>query len=397
MNHSVFRVSSVVSASVSLFLQMRPFSRILAVVAPLALVACATVGPPKPPSLELPRPPSDLRAVRKGDKVTLTWTIPTLTTDRETARNLGPTRICRGVESELTQCGTPVGEVAATRAAGSRSTKRTTTFTDTLSSSLQSSGPFFRYAVEVLNQDGHSAGLSNRVRVLSAGALPPFPDFAAEVTGQGVRITWTPPAVIESASGFRHLFRIYRGQEGSATAEKIANLDLDRCGRANPEASTASAEGEQPAEVCPASYLDQTFEWEKTYYYHGTVVTVVVENGKPVSEVEGDDTPEIKVFADDIFPPAVPSGLQVVFSGPGQAPFMDLIWAPVADVDLDGYDVYRHEEGAAPVKINAQLVKAPAYRDASVISGKTYWYSVSAVDVRGNESARSEESSERVP
>jgi fibronectin type 3 domain-containing protein len=49
------------------------------------------------------------------------------------------------------------------------------------------------------------------------------------------------------------------------------------------------------------------------------------------------------------------------------------------------------------IKINSDLVKSPAYRDSEVKSGKTYTYSVSAVDVRGNESARSEETSEPVP
>jgi len=89
--------------------------------------------------------------------------------------------------------------------------------------------------------------------------------------------------------------------------------------------------------------------------------------------------------------------LQAVFSGPGQQPFIDLIWAPVADADLDGYNIYRHEEGSAPVKLNAGLVKMPAFRDAQVVSGNTYSYSVSAVDLRGNESARSGEASESVP
>ena len=50
-----------------------------------------------------------------------------------------------------------------------------------------------------------------------------------------------------------------------------------------------------------------------------------------------------------------------------------------------------------PVKINSELVKAPAFRDMKVASGRTYVYSVSAVDVRGNESARSQEASEAVP
>jgi fibronectin type 3 domain-containing protein len=86
-----------------------------------------------------------------------------------------------------------------------------------------------------------------------------------------------------------------------------------------------------------------------------------------------------------------------VSSGPGQKTFIDLVWAPVTDVDLDGYNVYRHEEGLPPVKVNTALVKSPAYRDAVVISGKSYMYSVSAVDVRGNESTRSEEAGETVP
>jgi hypothetical protein len=45
----------------------------------------------------------------------------------------------------------------------------------------------------------------------------------------------------------------------------------------------------------------------------------------------------------------------------------------------------------APVKLNSELVKSPSYRDIAVTSGKTYTYSVSAVDVRGNESQRSED------
>jgi len=36
----------------------------------LLFTACATMGPPQPPSLELAKPPTDLRAVRKGDRVT---------------------------------------------------------------------------------------------------------------------------------------------------------------------------------------------------------------------------------------------------------------------------------------------------------------------------------------
>ena len=113
--------------------------------------------------------------------------------------------------------------------------------------------------------------------------------------------------------------------------------------------------------------------------------------------MEGEDSAELKVFAHDIFPPAVPSGLEAVASGVGQPPFVDLIWAPNTDADLAGYNIYRHEDGAPPVKVNSEVVKTPVFRDTTVVGGKKYFYSVAAVDLRGNESARSEEASETVP
>src|SRR5207302_1087146 len=142
----------------------------LAVSATFMLAACATIGPPQPPSLELPKPPTDLRATRKGDKVLLTWTIPTLTTDRQTVRSLGATRICRGLEKVLTSCA-PVGEAAPPQNMAeirkSTGKKVATSYADTLPSELERDNPlgYVTYAVEVRNASGRSAGLSNQVQV----------------------------------------------------------------------------------------------------------------------------------------------------------------------------------------------------------------------------------------
>ena len=114
-------------------------------------------------------------------------------------------------------------------------------------------------------------------------------------------------------------------------------------------------------------------------------------------QVEGDDTPPVRVIAHDVFPPAVPAGLQAAYSGEGQKPFIDLIWAPVTNADLAGYNVYRSDGNGPAVKLNSELVKSPSYRDSAIASGKAYTYSVSAVDVRGNESQRSDATSESVP
>jgi hypothetical protein len=343
--------------------------------APLLFTACATVQPPQPPSLDLPKPPTDLRAARKGNRVTLTWTVPSMTTDRQTARNLGPTRICRG-PGVLKECGTPIAKTPSRLSSSSKSGQKISdTYTDTLPADLQSNPlAFITYAVEVPNPGGRAAGLSNQVQVPLARTLPPPTDFQARVTSRGVVLNWKNEIPAQSEQPPAHyVIRVYRR---AIDGEKTL-------------VGEAPAGGEQ-------SLTDATIEWEKAYEYHADTVTLA-EEATPGIQVEGDDTPEVKVFADDVFPPAVPSGLQAVFSGPGQKPFIDLVWAPVTDIDLGGYNVYRTEDSSAPIKLNPEPRKTSAYRDSDVARGKQYIYSVSSVDIRGNESARSEPASEAVP
>ncbi len=345
----------------------------------LLLASCAQTGPPLPPSLEIPRPPSDLRATRKGNAVTLTWSEPRLTTDRQSVRYFGPTRVCRSTAAEMIECGNPVREVPAPARRTSQAQQETPqTATDMLPAALEEQNPAgeITYAVEVLNRDGRSAGLSNRVRVPAAPTWPPPTDLTAALSDDGVSLTWTALAETKDNSPLYHRYRIYRRDESSgkdAIAGEIA----------------AGATG-------PTHFLDSGFEWEKTYLYRITVVTVVPQ-AKGEVQVEGEDSPPVRVVAHDVFPPAVPPGLQAVASGEGQKPFVDLIWAPVTNSDLAGYNVYRREAEGSAVKLNSELVKSPAYRDNAVAPGKTYSYSVSAVDVRGNESALSQEARETLP
>ena len=364
---------------------------LLALVTLGALTGCASIGPPEAPSLELPKPPSDLRAARKGNKVTLTWTIPARTTERQSVRYLGKTEICRSL-TPFKQCESRVGEAAPPAdfetARKSSAKKPAATFTDTLPSALEQEQPtgFATYAIEVLNSAGRSAGISNQVRVPLLPTLQPFDNFAAQAAAPGVIVSWHCPSSAGTRTGIAYLFRIYRRPQSTSTETKIADVPATSCAVAAP-----------PDEKPISSFLDQTFEWENTYSYRGTVVSVMELAGQPLVEVEGDDTAPMKVFAHDVFPPAVPASVQAVFSGPGQQPFIDLIWAPSTDADLDGYNIYRHQADGAPVKLNPEPVKTPAFRDLQVVSGSTYFYSVSAIDQRGNESARSEEASESVP
>jgi hypothetical protein len=353
------------------------------------LVSCGAPGVPIPPELELPKPVTDLRAVRKGEKVTLVWSVPAKTTEGQALRHMGVTRICRSLEVAITDCKSPVTEVPANQVAapaataakpGSAAARPQASYTDTLPKALQVKNPAVGviYAVDVRNDRGRSAGLSNQAKVPAVPTLPAPENFRAEVTGPGVLLSWAcASAAATSSAPVSYRIRVYRRSDNGKTDSRVGEADARDCSR--------------------PGWLDQTFEWEKTYWYRATTVTVVAATDSAETEVEGDDTPEVKVFAHDIFPPAVPTDLQAVFSGVGQTPFIDLVWAPDTDADLAGYIVFRHEEGGPPVKINAEIVKTPAYRDTNVVSGMKYFYSVSAVDVRGNESARSEEANETVP
>ncbi len=359
------------------------------------LGACGTPGAPMPPSLELPLPPQDLAATRKGSKVTLAWTPPSQTTDGQNVRTkyLGPTVVCEAINDfPAARCVEKVGELPASapRLGEKRGRKPAplapgtpkSEYTVALPDKLQQQYPtgWATFAVEPQNSHGRSAGLSSQVRVPLAPTIDPPTSVRAEVTAHGIEVLAAAKEQPGNAS-LHFSFHVYRKPAGNGDA-----VDLGE--------ASAFASG---LNVYP-KFVDQTFEWEKTYEYWITPVTTVRQNGGTIAEVVGDDSPHVTVFAHDVFPPAVPGGLEAVASGVGQKPFSDLTWAPSGDADLAGYNVYRQEQGAATwTKINTGLVPTPSFRDETVAPGHTYNYAVSAVDLRGNESAKSEPASESLP
>ena len=59
-----------------------------------------------------------------------------------------------------------------------------------------------------------------------------------------------------------------------------------------------------------------------------------------------------------------------------------------AEPDLKGYYLYRSVEGG-PFQRVGELLETPAASDRGIERGRRYRYAVSAVDQKGNESARS--------
>ncbi len=348
-----------------------------------ALCGCGTPGSPSLPSLQLTRPVDDLTASRRGNNVDLDWTMPRKNTDRTNPKHNPTTRICRHSGTSLMGTCTVVAEVAPPTPKPPQKEKDAPPpgpvrihYVDKLPPQLEQENPdgFVMYAVEEVNQRGRSAGLSNQVSIPVVPTIGAPEKLTAAVSADGVTVSWSGPAPTTPPPGVSFLYRVMRRPLGAP-----AYIVLD-----------------DVAPSATGSYLDKTFGWEQKYEYRITTLSQVRSGGRTAA-VEGDDSQPVEIFTRDIYPPAQPGGLQAVFSSVGQKPFIDLTWAPNMEGDLAGYNVFRWVAGSEPKKLNSQLVQTSSYRDDTVQPGKTYFYSVNAVDLRGNESPHSTAASEVTP
>ena len=239
---------------------------------------------------------------------------------------------------------------------------------------MENPAGFVTYAVEEVNSRGRSSGLSNQVVIPVMPTIPAPEELSASVSEEAVRISWVGPTPPLPPAGVTYRYRIMRRPVGAPAYVVLDDI----------------------APAATGTYLDKTFGWEQKYEYRITTLSQVNSHGLNAA-VEGDDSKPVEIFTRDIYPPAQPAGLQAVFSGVGQKPFIDLTWAPNMESALAGYNIFRWLPGGQPQKLNAQLIQVASYRDETIERGKKYFYVVSAVDLRGNESPRSAEASEAVP
>jgi hypothetical protein len=343
----------------------------------LAAAGCGAPGAPQPPSLGIPKPVSDLRAARKGDDVTLTWTASTETTDGELIRKAGKMAVLRSLVGGTSAPQWQTISQLTLPPALKQDQAAQESLKDAVEPLLRSGADFATYSLLTQSDSGKSAGSSNQASVplVSTPLTPPLVN--AVPVPSGISISWDQawPPQNHTHLTTQYIYRIMRREEGAKTMVVVKDVEV-----------TSQA----------MTLIDTGIEWQKHYEYWIIPVTLWQGAGKK-GEVEGVDSPVVSVFANDTFPPEIPVGLEAVFSGAMEQPAIDLSWTPDTEPDLAGYNVYRHLENQPPVKINSELVKTSAFRDAQVSRGAKYYYSVSAVDMRGNESARSAEASESVP
>lgn len=350
------------------------------------LPGCGTPGAPQPPSLNLPDRVTDLSAVRIGNQVTLTWTMPRRNTDKLLLQGNIDVHICRkqgtDTDANVTLC-EPAGHLELAPASDG-------TFTENLPRALTGGAPrMLTYFVELKNSNGRSAGLSNPAAVVAGEAPPPVTGLAAEVRKAGVVLRWNADAPGASIRLSRKLLTPPRAKPHTGllppTPEPVEqNLFVEA----------------KPGDT-PAQALDKSIVFGNTYEYRAQRVIREPVDNRTV-ELDGDFSAPIRVEALDVFPPAIPVGLAAVAAAAdpatGTPASIDLSWQPDTEPDLAGYEVYRREDETPWERISGdQPVVGPAFHDARVLPGHRYHYGVSAVDKGGHQSARCPEASETVP
>jgi fibronectin type 3 domain-containing protein len=108
-------------------------------------------------------------------------------------------------------------------------------------------------------------------------------------------------------------------------------------------------------------------------YYVSTVISNVIESAP--SNV-------VSINVTDLYPPDIPVNL-VSFRA---SDHMFLTWKAVPDKDLSHYRIYRKHAEKDEFTLVADNVTTNYYKDKKVQKGTLYFYSVTAVDERGNES-----------
>jgi hypothetical protein len=375
---------------------------------------CASPGPPRPPSLNLPEVVKDLTAERVGDVVHIHWTTPEMTTDRIGIKGAMTAEICRITVTEPAPK-TP----ACTLITRLPAQPGPTHAADELPPALTVDPPaLLAYRVQVFNVHGHSAGLSPEAFAASGAAPPPVEQLRATPTPDGAMLEWQQ----KSTSATVELDRLPVGPDEVVVeppqrkaARKSSKPTIKKPPATHPKpapastpkplqmTSTAPIEVKLRTPIQPADTggtIDHTAQMGESYQYTAqrvrSVSLVGHTPGGHTLELRSTVSSPVTIAMRDIFPPHAPLGLEAVPGGATAADrSIDLSWTPDTDADLAGYFVYRQEVDPKGVvtgtvtRLNTTPVVGPAYRDQTALPGRRYAYRVTAVDTAGNESAPS--------
>lgn len=373
---------------------------------PLALAAstllalgCASPGPPRPPSLQIPPPVADLAASREGDVVVVRFTLPQRTTDNLPLRPAETdVTLCRG--PELATCVALPSHTAQRLSVSEASgAPRAVAWRDPLPPDLLTGDlRALVYRVQLRNHAGRTAGWSRPAYTAAGAAPPPVAGLAAQGTRQGILLRWQPAsppgAEATSQTAPAPAEVLLRRSIIGAPAQPAASRRPSRSPRppAVPTTLWLDAHAETPASGAATSQtLDASAALDTPYRYTAVRRRHVQLDGLFL-EIRSAPSAPVEITLRDIFPPPAPTGLSAAaFSDAGHFA-VDLVWEPVTDPDLAGYNITRQpldptgSPQAPPTRLNPTPVALPAFHDTTADPAARYRYNITAIDSHGNES-----------
>ena len=367
------------------------------VVVVLAGGGCAAPDEPTARSIVLPQAIANLQGHQQGAEVILSFTLPTETTDNKPMA-MPPT-------IEIHRAEIPAG--ASAKAAAKARTKLMYTIPSEMVDTYRDQGKIvyrdtadaatlarasgadveWLYVVKTRAARNRASQDSNRLIVRIRAAPQPVGNVSARIAGRSVIVNW--PREADS------IYRLYRGEIAPESAAAAGN-DASKATYRKPLAEISQADSlAANGNAGQIEYSDAAAENGHTYLY---VVRRVTQFGEESVE-SADSKPAILTMAEVQLPRAPEDVQALAFAATTTEPaYVSLSWAFASESGVAGYAVYRSEQGGVRgMRLNAELLQAPAYRDLSVSGGRTYFYAVIAVDGSGQENPASEQLEVVVP
>ena len=403
----------------------------------LAMTACGKKGPPLPPLVRLPQPPSELTATRRGDTVELQFNVPSVNTDGSRPANVvrvdvygfsGPDVKDEELFKRDPRVGSvtvkaprdpnvvveedePIADMEPPEGAGLEQgakarieetltaaslvplevTKKKTQKTPVpveevprplIGPPLQI--PARTYVAVSVNTRGQRGPMTLRTLVPLVPAPPPPPAPPTVTYDEAtVTVSWQAPSGIA---------RMREPASGDILPSKLVGYVEPSIGynvydvgpvtsAAAPSDSPKTTSPAQPAEtrltsspIAEPTYDDTRMSWGKERCYAVRTVERIGE-----LSVESAEAPSVCTTLVDTFPPAAPKGLQSVAT----AGAVNLIWQANGEKDLAGYIVLRGTTPDTLAPITPAPIQETSFKD-EVAPGSRFFYAVRAADKAGN-------------
>lgn len=370
----------------------------------LLVAACGKRGAPSAPVLVVPRAVSDLSAAQRGGRVVLTWSFPSTTNTGQSLTSVRRMVVYR-LREELP------GSLFGRDVAALRPGEADPAVPDEIE--LFELVPMIAPEQYVRLRERLAVLESSQFPEHTVGAQVIYEDEPAVATPDGRPIRFTYAVVTEGPQGesdLSNLAAIVPLDAPVPPPRLVIDLEQDAV-VLRWEESKRGLSGAEIAELAgyniyrfPASgsffvlgnpvnaepVRGTTFRDSPPYGSYRYAVTAVRAVGPP--RLESLPTPTVLADFRDRQPPPAPTEVAAL----AEERAIRLIWNAVAAPDLRGYLVYRFD-GRKVTRLTPVPVDAAFFSDESITRGVTYFYSVSSIDLSGNESARTNSEAVLVP